>query len=360
MTVTCERCKKEFKYPYLLKKHLEKKNSCLNNVLNQLILADNICKKCNKKFKNRSNLLKHLKTVDCTAVKSYYPDNPKITQHINYINGNNNVINQNTTVNNVINNNNIHIHIGANTVIPFNKFTYDKVMDHLISRDDMITLFEMESMPVAYMRNIHINSRLPQGHCVNIKNKNKNEVNIKETDGWKIREFTEFILDYLNNLQRIIFLFEGEIKDHPSYIEIKKNMEKIDKEITIYMDNVNEDGTIDTKNISPDLKIWMKRIKEELLDYSTMLKKTKLKDVRKPAKKKKITDSDESILIDDADVEDLSSDNESIIDEDDEGYKKAKEYEKKFDKQLNMLKTITKLRTDKLKAEMEKKNIVTL
>lgn len=359
MVVTCERCKKQFKYPSLLKRHLNKKNACMTNLLNKFVKDDKTCPKCNKKFSSKSSLFCHLKTVDCTAVKSYYPDNPKITQHINYINGNNNVINQNTTVNNVVNNN-IHIHIGSNSVIPFNKFTYDKVMDHIISRDDMFELLKMDGMPVAYMRNMHINPRLPQGHCVNIKNKNKNEVNIKDTDGWKIREFTQFILDYLNNLQRVIFLFEDEIKDDPRYKKIKENMKKIDKEITIYIDNVSEDGTIKSENISPNLKIWMKQIKNELLDYSTMLKKTKLKDIRKPAKKKKITNSDESILIDDADVEDLSSDNESIIDEDNEGYKKAKEYEEKFDKQLNMLKTLSKLHADQAKTEIEQKNIVTL
>ena len=142
MTIECEYCNKEFKYEYLLKRHIENKLPCIK--------IKPKCDKCNRFFANNSNLKRHQKNKkDCSMIIKNKHTNQKLEYMKQMINGNystNNLTNNNSTNNttdNSTNNINVHFHIGADSVLPFGKEDTS-----MISKDMIYHILKFSAMPV--------------------------------------------------------------------------------------------------------------------------------------------------------------------------------------------------------------------
>lgn len=318
MTVTCDNCNKNFKYPCLLTKHFKSKTACVKNLLCNSITVENTCPKCSKKFTRKSNLFRHLKLVDCTKKKLIYPANPKIEYIKNMVHGNNNTINVDQSTN-------INIHLGSNVVLPFDALNYDYVMKHIFTKEVMFELLKAGAMPAMCFRMMHLNPEFPKGHSVIPKNKRDNTYNIKGKDGWKVKHFDEFIRDYFSNIQYIIDIFKEEnISDKMFTSFIKEKIDKLDNKFCYFFD---DDRILD------DTKNWIKMIKKELINAETMLRNTKRKDTRKLGGKKDADDID--LLGDGSGVGKVAD--EGDIGEEEE---KIKKYKEEYAKKMEIINTL--------------------
>ena len=93
-SLICPKCKYFFKYPSLLKRHLQKSVRCIStddyiiNLFNQISNIENInpnsnifiCKDCNKNFKYKTSLYKHKRISKCTKLPT--PKNISIANNI--------------------------------------------------------------------------------------------------------------------------------------------------------------------------------------------------------------------------------------------------------------------------------------
>lgn len=193
---------------------------------------------------------------------------------------------QNNTVNTVNSNNtnvtiNNNFHLGADKIVPFNRMNYDFIMNNIIDREGMLRMLKNQGMPVMMFRQGNLNPKFPKGHNVNIKNIKAGTMNVKEKDGWKVKDYKEFLRDFINNLQNILQIFEtvNEEEDTPLSDYFKAKIKDLDYKFSHFYDNDN-DKTL------PDVKMWFNRIKQEMIDCSEMLKNSMRKDTRKYKKKK--------------------------------------------------------------------------
>lgn len=259
MPVFCELCGKEFLYPNRLRRHLAGKLPCVKKKYN--------CHKCNKEFKIKSQLTRHLNgKTDCAKRVVKYPKNNKIEYMKNII------FSDNST--NITNVTNININIGADKVIPFGKINYDYIMNNnVFNKNMMYDLIKFAAMPVMYFRYVHLNPDHPERHNVLLKNKKDETMNIKESDGWKVKHFNEVIREYFSNLQNLLNIFKKKYFSDETFTEYLKNkFDDIDYKFTVFFE--------DDKTTS-NTKQWMRSIKKELTDANVMLRKTKRKDNRK-------------------------------------------------------------------------------
>lgn len=279
MIHVCEFCKREFKYPYLLKKHLDKKLSCIK--------SEPKCNKCGKVFASKFSLQRHQtnRKSDCTKfIKSKYT-NEKIEYMKKMIAGDYSTQTDNSTTTNTINSNNInninvHIHMGANMVLPFGKED-----TNTISKEMMYHILKFSAMPVMYLRMLHLNPKLPQNHNVILKNKKTNTMNIKTKDGWKEKSYMQFIFDYINNLQFMLDWFQKENIDDSKLTDfLKEKIADFDYKFDRFL--------VDDKILS-DTKQWIKSMRQELIDSQKMLLETKRKDTRSKKGKDESLDIEE-------------------------------------------------------------------
>ena len=130
---TCPSCNKIFKYPSVLKKHLEIALHCIkttteiNEFMSSIQISksntnySNKCNHCNKLFTRKYNYNRHINNCGVIHIpkQSSKQTNinlhqPQLINNINNTNNTNNTINNNTTTNNInntINNNNVIINI---------------------------------------------------------------------------------------------------------------------------------------------------------------------------------------------------------------------------------------------------------
>lgn len=294
MPVKCKYCEKEFKYPYLLRRHLNGVRPCLKEKL--------ICEKCGREFNRTDSFKRHLNMkTDCRRFLTIYPPTDK-SEYMEKVLGTKNSMknsqntmtnSQNNTVNTVNSNNtnvtiNNNFHLGADKIVPFNRMNYDFIMNNIIDREGMLRMLKNQGMPVMMFRQGNLNPKFPKGHNVNIKNIKAGTMNVKEKDGWKVKDYKEFLRDFINNLQNILQIFEtvNEEEDTPLSDYFKAKIKDLDYKFSHFYDNDN-DKTL------PDVKMWFNRIKQEMIDCSEMLKNSMRKDTRKSKKKKKIEGTDE-------------------------------------------------------------------
>jgi len=241
---TCPTCKTVFKFPSLLKKHMEKTVHCMktNTEINQFMLNSkatihnlsninnvqtvqtiqniNKCIKCNKIFTRRDNYNKHINNC---SINNVINENLNIQTQININNTTNNI---NNTINNVV--------INIQHIYPFGfeklpNISKERMKDLLLSGDKGV----IEIIKLVYEQD---------------ENKNFYKMNIKNNN-----------ISYLNEKYKLDICQENEMKDtlYKNCISLPNDMLVICKDIL----TTNEILFINSNN-----KNIYDKIKEEIYD----------------------------------------------------------------------------------------------
>tara|TARA_B100001057_G_C22717573_1_gene898378 strand:+ start:293 stop:1213 length:921 start_codon:yes stop_codon:yes gene_type:complete len=306
MTVSCPKCNKEFKHPYLLKRHLNRKNPCkqveknlpqltsINLNLPQLTSINlkkkratnntnmseenNTLKKClycDKKYSSK-NELRHFRTSCLKIPKDIKNEiiikynkhkknknNISIVSTINKDNSNNNIThitNYNLQNNNIVNNITNKIEVKVNPI--------GKEDMSFLTKDDKLKILNRiyNSIP-ELVKTIHNH---PKNRNFYLPNLNKNIIAcINNNNEIEYNDYDSICYQILqDNVDRIDELYnelESEIND-----SIKNKLENVIKKV--------ENGELDTRYIK-DIKLYImnisKRNKEELLNYIENIEKIK-------------------------------------------------------------------------------------
>ena len=279
MYKTCDICKKVFKYPYLLKRHNDRKFPCKEALhpsaslsipehpsasLSILVESKKIvnCKYCNLEIR-KSNLKRHYRN-SCNSIPKQIKENlisnfnktskTKLISNKSNINHTNNTNHINNINNGTINNNNITIKI--------NPFGQEDIS--FISKKDKLNLLQKKYMGVPELiKLIHDN---PSNHNFFMPNVNKkimaylNKDNKLEYDNYN--EICDQIIE--DNIQRLD-LFYNELEEELTS-SIKTRLKQIIED--------NNSGNINTKYMN-DIKYYLinitKRNKKEINDYLNMI-----------------------------------------------------------------------------------------
>jgi hypothetical protein len=278
MTVACLTCKREFKFPWMLKRHSYRKTPCSqpNDIKNSVIKLNNIqniskiypiennkhniilneiikCDYCNKQFKHNSNLYRHKNELRCKAIplskkKQIMTNcNNKTINNINNINNTNN-----GTINNN-NNNNININLNA-----FGKESLDNITEKEILK---ILNKAYMAIPLA-LKTIHFDKI--ENRNLFQPNKNKQYVSVYDGKDWVYKKI-ESVSDTVSNNMSVIL---------EEWFEEYKTKLKKSKQNTIQ--NMLEDynnGNLEER-FNEDFKLF-------LMSYSTKIKEMVNKEIDK-------------------------------------------------------------------------------
>ena len=252
----CNRCKKNFKFPYLLKRHNErifpcierdstkssqnnpkiipkssqkfpKKNPKKKNPKNPVLENEKkyFCKFCEKKYKTKNGLYKHVNELRCTKIPNkerqiilVKKNNKEINKKIeiskiinNTLNNSNNTTNNNTINNNTTNNNTTN----NNLTIKINPF--GKENTSFLTKSQKIKILNKRYMGVpALIKAIHDR---PENRNFYLKNINKKIIAYMDDDKELVFNDYDTICRKIvqNNIERIDDYFEeinGEIKEN--------------------------------------------------------------------------------------------------------------------------------------------------
>ena len=276
---TCKKCKKEFNFPYMLKKHLMRKYPCkewkknlpqltsINLNLPQLtsinLRGENkeftVCKFCKESI-SKKNIRRHLRNI-CIGISETEKNNliDKYNRHKKNKNNKIALIKKNKNNNNIINNNIIH-NTTNNLIVKINPFGQENT--DFLKKKDIIRIINRCYMAIPdLIKKIH--SR-PENRNFFIPNFNKkimaymNKKNELMYDDYsKICEF--LINKNILRLDKYFRQFENELKE-----SIKKRMLNVVKEN--YNEELNEKYMDDIKFYLMSITKKNKKDLNELID----------------------------------------------------------------------------------------------
>lgn len=158
----------------------------------------------------------------------------------------------------------------------------------MITKEMVEYMLKFGAMPVMYFRMLHLNPDYPENHNVILKNKKENKMNVKTKDGWKEKSYTEFITDYINNIQCFLYWFDKESDEE---ISDGKRLKFIKDKIADF--DYKCERFLQDDKILPDMKQWIISIRAELVDAQSTLLASKRTDRGILEKEKKLEDIDE-------------------------------------------------------------------
>ena len=286
----CPKCKANFKYKSLLKRHLETSVRCIstndyiNNLFTENINIDNInidninnnnnsnssieiklftCNDCNSKFKFKTSLYKHKRNSKCS--RNQIPTEIHNTTNNNLTNSNNtinHITNNNITNNNITNNNTIIQHI--------NPFGFEDVRTIPISEMKAIltsgTEAGLEIIKTIYNKIENKNFYKPNISKPEIACLNK-DFNLTI---YKSREFCDALFDRcITFLHHMLYLCKNEysrhnikyIYDNIEHIETTMRTEIYDKKLKNIIETEFINNNINNKD---RIKKFIKEIKDNV------------------------------------------------------------------------------------------------
>jgi len=260
----CEKCEKEFKYKYLLKKHENRKFKCnsvnsintinniknnyedkIKNIENELeyktklsLEKKNICLFCNLSLSTKTSTSRHINKY-CKVKKELINEKIKLIQNKNETNDNDDnnklknelkvlkdklekletkqQITQNITINNTQNN-----------LIMINPFGKED-LSHLSVEDYKKFLNGFFPGFLKYVEKVHFDENAPQNHNICISNLRSKYISIHENDGnkWVTKMRDDILERFINRKHNQLIDKREELED----------LKKIDKKI---IDNFDE------------------------------------------------------------------------------------------------------------------------
>ena len=270
----CERCKKTFKYPYMLKKHLMRKFPCkeleknlpqltsINLNLPQLTSKNerveikdfSVCEFC-KKNVSKKNLRRHLRTK-CIKIPEKEKKN-LIEKYNSHKKNKNKIIIFNKTVNNINCNNTTNI-TNNNIIVKINPFGQENT--EFLQKEDIIGIMNRCYMAIPdLIKKIH--SR-PENRNLFIPNFNKKVMAYLNKKNEIMYDDYSKVCEYLINknilrLDKYFRKFENELKE-----SIKERMLNVVKE--------NDNEELNEKYME-DIKFYLmnitKKNKKDLNDF---------------------------------------------------------------------------------------------
>jgi len=314
--IICPKCNDNFKYPSVLKRHLQTSVRCIstdeyiNNLFTQQITVNTIdnhnifiCNDCNNKYKYKTSLYKHKRESKCAKqnnkILQKTPLNTKQNHNqIQIINNNDNhIVNQTNIINNNTINNNTTI------IQHINPFGFEDV----------------RTIPIPEMKAI-LNSGERAGFQIikaiynKIENKNFYKPNMSRPEIaclntefnltiYKSREFCDALFDRcIAFLHHMLFLCKNEysknsiknIYENIEYIETTMRTEIYDKQLENIIESEFRNNNLDNKD---RIKKFIKDIKDniETQEQSKSLINNILLLNNDSSKEYKITITDEDI-----------------------------------------------------------------
>jgi hypothetical protein len=248
---TCDKCDKEFKFNYLLKRHQNNKFPCItdtslitkydnkiNNIdtkilelTEQSIQTKKICMFCNKKFNNKNNVERHIFS-SCIIKKEMIDNKNKIIEEKNKLekqeetnklreeilslkkvmaniieknnkNKNDND-NDNITFNQVINNNINNINnTNNNLIININPLGKEN-LTHITEADYKKYLSGFFPGFIQFIEKIHFDDNAPENHNICITNLKSKHVYVNENNKWIVKEKHDILDNFITKKYNLL------------------------------------------------------------------------------------------------------------------------------------------------------------
>ena len=194
MILECEKCKKKYKYPSQLKRHLNRKTSCYSGQRSYK------CDRCQKEFKKQYYLTRHLErknickeklsdevVVAIETRKTAEIELKKVETEIKreHIKGNN--IDKKIKLYELKNSEKPSVIIQNLTINNTNINSIENIQPVMWTQDEVSTILSKmthEEIHKAFLEYIFCNPRLEENKCIVNTNLLKNELFIKERDSW--------------------------------------------------------------------------------------------------------------------------------------------------------------------------------
>ncbi len=213
---SCPKCYKDFNKKGDYTRHINRKNGCETNKieeLNNLILKlkeEN--EKLNLKEENKILKLKEENEKLKLKLKEEKNENDKLKEENKNLK--NQVILYNNTINNIYNTNHNYI---------FNINNFNDIKDYNGAFQNFIK-FIGKSIYLNTVKNIYLNSEKPENHCVYVSDKSRGIVKIYNNGIWQTKNMI-IIDDIINNIVKQFNLSIEEIKsDEEKYKKLKNTI----------------------------------------------------------------------------------------------------------------------------------------
>lgn len=213
---SCPKCYKDFNKKGDYTRHINWKNGCETNKieeLNNLILKlkeEN--EKLNLKEENKILKLKEENEILKLKLKEEKNENDKLKEENKNLK--NQVILYNNTINNIYNTNHNYI---------FNINNFNDIKDYNGAFQNFIK-FIGKSIYLNTVKNIYLNSEKPENHCVYVSDKSRGIVKIYNNGIWQTKNMI-IIDDIINNIVKQFNLSIEEIKsDEEKYKKLKNTI----------------------------------------------------------------------------------------------------------------------------------------
>jgi len=238
----CPKCYKDFNKKGDYTRHINRKNGCETNKieeLNNLIL----------KLKEENDKLKEEKYI-------FKQENDKLKEENKNLN--NQVITYNKTIQNIYNTNHNYI---------FNIKNFNDIKDYNGNFQNFLK-FIGKSIYLNTVKNIYLNSEKPENHCVYVSDKSRGIVKIYNNGNWETKNMI-IIDDIINNTVKYFNLSIEEIKsDKERYEKLKNTILNKANYIQMcdldYLD-VLEDDEEDNKERIQRCKDFRKMVYDEII-----------------------------------------------------------------------------------------------
>ena len=234
---TCDKCDKEFKYKYLLKRHQNNKNPCItdtslitkydnkiNNIdskilelTEQSIQTKKNCMFCNKNFNNKNNVERHIFS-SCKVKKDMLNDKNKIIEEKNKIQKQeeenklhdeikslkNTVAKlikkqtNNITFNQIINNN-----TNNNLIININPL-WKEDLSHITETDYKKYLSGFFPGFINFIEKVHFDDNVPENHNICISNLKSKYVYVYENNKWIVKEKDDILDNFITKKYNLL------------------------------------------------------------------------------------------------------------------------------------------------------------
>ena len=234
--ITCEKCDKEFKYEYLLKRHQNNKKQCINDIslitkydnkinnidikilelTEQSIQTKKTCMFCNKNFNNKNNVERHILS-SCQIKKDMLNEKNKIIEDKNKvkIQEESNKLHaeikslkntvaklikkqtNNITYNQVINNTN------NNLIININSFGKED-LSHITEADYKKYLSGFFPGFIKFIEKVHFDDNVPENHNICISNLKSKYVYVYENNKWIVKEKDDILDNFITKKYNLL------------------------------------------------------------------------------------------------------------------------------------------------------------